>query len=301
MNTCEEPLAAVCPTATTAAIDLAEALMTDAVDLNVPLVSVGVQRWRDGASDDRLDWVCEERPVALEYDGISHAVMMATPQALDDFALGFSLTEGIVTDAAEVLDLEVGARAHGLVVSMRLTARRVAALKERRRTLAGRTGCGLCGVESLAHFDHAPGGVAARLRFAPALLGAAMARLERSQTLRELTGATHAAAWMAADGALSALREDVGRHNALDKTIGALARARQEAAAGALLVTSRASYEMVHKAAAAGAGLLAAVSAPTALAIRTAQELGLTLVGFVRDRRHVVYTHAWRLHPATQA
>ncbi len=300
MNTHEALPTAVCA-ADANGNDLAEALMTDPVDLNVPLVSVGVQRWRDGVADDGLDWVCEERPVALEYDGISHAVMMATPQALEDFALGFSLTEGIVADATEVLDLDVGAHPHGLVVSMRLTARRLAALKERRRTLAGRTGCGLCGVESLAHFDRAPGGVAARSRFDPALLGAAMTRLEQMQTLRELTGATHAAAWMGADGALCALREDVGRHNALDKTIGALARARQKADAGALLVTSRASYEMVQKAAAAGAGLLAAVSAPTALAIRTAHELGLTLVGFVRDGRHAVYTHAWRLHPTTRA
>lgn len=268
---------------------------------NVPLVAVGVQRWRGGAADDALDWVCEERPVSLEYNGVSHAVMMATPQALEDFAVGFSLSEGIVAAAAEILDLDVRAHPHGLCVAMRLTERRVAALRERRRNLAGRTGCGLCGVDSLAHFDRMPAPVTARLRIDPARLADATARMAHAQPLREATGATHAAAWMAADGTLHALREDVGRHNALDKTLGALARAGSAAADGALLVTSRASYELVQKAAAAGAGLLAAVSAPTALAIRTAQQLGLTLVGFARDGRHVVYTHAWRLQRSAGA
>jgi len=283
------------------ACDSPAAAMVEVADLTVPLVSVGVQRWRAGAIDEGLDWVCEERPVSLEYNGIAHAVMMATPQALEDFAVGFSLSEGIVAAAAEILEVEVGAQSRGLVVAVRLTARRAAVLKERRRTLAGRTGCGLCGVESLAHFDRAQASTSARQRFDAARLSAAMVQMARAQPLRELTGATHAAAWLAADGTLAALREDVGRHNALDKTIGALARAGVDAAGGALLVTSRASYEMVQKAAAAGAGLLAAVSAPTALAIRTAQELGLTLVGFARDGRHVVYAHAWRLHRAANA
>lgn len=264
----------------------------------VPLVSVGVQRWQAGAVDEGLDWVCEERPVSLDYNGVAFAVMMATPQALEDFGVGFSLSEGIVADAAEILDLEVGAFGPGLCVAMRLPEARAAALRERRRSLAGRTGCGLCGVESLAHFDRKPAPVAARRRFDPAVLCAAMAQMARAQPLRELTGATHAAAWLAAGasrGELHALREDVGRHNALDKTLGALARAGTAAADGALLVTSRASYELVQKAAAAGAGVLAAVSAPTALAIRSAQELGVTLVGFARGGRHVVYAHAWRL------
>lgn len=276
----------------------ATAPVVDVTDLNVPLVSVGVQRWHAGEVGEGLDWVCEERPVSLEYNGIAHAVMMATPQALDDFAVGFSLSEGIVDAAPEILDLEVTAHPRGLVVAMTLTARRITALKARRRTLVGRTGCGLCGVESLAHFDRAQPGVGARRRFDPALLGAALVQMGRAQPLRELTGATHAAAWMAGDGSLAALREDVGRHNALDKTIGALARAGVDAADGALLVTSRASYEMVQKASAAGVGVLAAVSAPTALAIRTAHELGLTLIGFARDGRHVVYAHAWRLQAA---
>ena len=274
---------------------LRAAFAPEPVEPDLPLVSVGVQRWCAGAADDGVDWVCEERPVSIEYNGVSYAVMMATPQALEDFGVGFSLGEGIVADAAEILDLELRPHPRGTCVAMRLTERRAAALRERRRTLAGRTGCGVCGVESLAHFDRMPVPVTARRRFDPALLDEAMARMACSQPLRELTGATHAAAWLAPDGALHALREDVGRHNALDKTLGALARDGPTAAEGALLVTSRASYELVQKDAVAGAGLLAAVSAPTALAIRIARELGITLVGFARDGRHVVYAHAWRL------
>ncbi|HNT39780.1 MAG TPA: formate dehydrogenase accessory sulfurtransferase FdhD [Rubrivivax sp.] len=260
-----------------------------------PVVSVVVRRWQDGASAEGVDWACEEQPVSLEYNGVSHAVMMATPTALEDFALGFSLTEGIVGAPEEILDTEVRAHGRGLCVAMRVTARRAAALRERRRTLAGRSGCGLCGVDSLDHFDRMPAAVSATQRIDAAVLAQAMREMARTQPLRDLTGATHAAAWMDADGHLHALREDVGRHNALDKTVGALLRAGLAPAGGALLVTSRASYEMVQKAAAAGAGVLAAVSAPTALAIRTAQALGLTLVAFARGQRHVVYSHAWRL------
>jgi FdhD protein len=273
-----------------------------------PLRSVAVRRWTPGSDGEALDWVCDEQPVSLQYDGIAHAVMMATPQDLEDFALGFSLSEGIVDDRAELLDLDVEPHARGQIVSMRLTARRRAALDGRRRTLAGRSGCGLCGVDSLERLDLQAQPVRARQRFDPARLAAAMVQLGRSQPLRELTGATHGAAWLPADGAdaadaaeIVAPREDVGRHNALDKTIGALARAGLDPAGGALLVTSRASYELVLKSAAVGAGLLAAMSAPTALAIRSAQELGLTLVGFARGASLVVYTHGWRLQAAPAA
>lgn len=269
-----------------------------------PLVSVPVQCWDGSQIGEGLDWACEEQPVSLEYNGISHAVMMATPQDLEDLALGFSITEGIVDAPAEVLETELRTHPRGLCVAMRITQRRASALRERRRTLAGRTGCGLCGVDSLAHFERQLAPVTTTQPLAAARLSHAMAELARLQPLRELTGATHAAAWMDADGTLHALREDVGRHNALDKTLGALLHAGTAPSAGALLVTSRASYEMVHKAAAVGAGVLAAVSAPTALAIRTAHALGLTLVAFVRGQRHVVYTHAWRLlplHPHTGA
>lgn len=266
------------------------------------LASVPVRRWDAGQTDESLDWACEEQPVSLEYNGISYAVMMATPQDLEDFALGFSLSEGIVARPGEILHSELRTHASGLCVAMRISARRAQALSSRRRSLAGRTGCGLCGVDSLAHFERVPAAVTSTQPVDPARLAQAMQEMERAQPLRERTGATHAAAWLDATGRLHALREDVGRHNALDKTIGAVHRAGHAPAAGALLVTSRASYELVQKAAAVGAGLLAAVSAPTALAIRCAQALGLTLVAFARGPRHVVYTHAWRLQPpATDA
>ncbi|MFT3820751.1 MAG: formate dehydrogenase accessory sulfurtransferase FdhD [Rubrivivax sp.] len=270
-----------------------------------PLRSVAVRRWTSGSDAEALDWVCEEQPVSLQYDGIAHAVMMATPQDLEDFAVGFSLSEGIVDDRTELLDLDVEPHARGHVVSMRLTARRRAALDGRRRLLAGRSGCGLCGVDSLERLDLRSRPVRARRGFDPARLAAAMVQLGRAQPLRELTGATHGAAWLSADGAdgaeIVAPREDVGRHNALDKTIGALVRQGLDPAGGALLVTSRASYELVLKSAAAGAGVLAAMSAPTALAIRSAHELGLTLVGFARGASLVVYTHGWRLQAAPAA
>lgn len=264
------------------------------------LAAVTVQRWRRGAAapEPALDWAAEETPVSLEYDGVSHAVMMATPDALEDLGVGFSVSEGIVERADEILDLELLPHPLGWRIAMRLTARRFLALKQRRRTLAGRTGCGLCGVDSLEQvlrpqppLPFADPAVA----WDPQRLCDAMAALDAVQPLRTRTGATHAAAWLAPDGALHALREDVGRHNALDKTLGALLRADAPAPSGALLLTSRASVEMVLKAAAAGVPLLVARSAPTALAVRQARALGLTLVGFARGQGCCVYTHAGRL------
>jgi FdhD protein len=263
-------------------------------------VPVVVQRWpaRGAAEAPALDWAAEECAVSLEYNGVSHAVMMATPQALDDLGVGFSLSEGIVAQADEILDLELLPHALGWRIAMRLTARRFMALKQRRRTLAGRTGCGLCGVDSLEQalrpLPPLPAADAAAAWSAPHLCEA-MAALDQAQPLRTCTGATHAAAWLGPDGGLHAVREDVGRHNALDKTLGALLRAGTDARGGALLLTSRASVEMVHKAVAAGVPLLAARSAPTALAVRQARALGLTLVGFARERGCAVYSHAGRL------
>lgn len=277
---------------------------TDSAEGPGALAAVTVQRWRRGAAtpEPALDWAAEETPVSLEYDGLSHAVMMATPDALEDLGVGFSVSEGIVERADEILDLELLPHPLGWRIAMRLTARRFLALKQRRRTLAGRTGCGLCGVDSLEQvlrpqpplpsFDPAADPAAV---WNPQRLCDAMAALDAAQPLRARTGATHAAAWLAPDGALHALREDVGRHNALDKTLGALLRAGAPAPRGALLLTSRASVEMVLKAAAAGVPLLVARSAPTALAVRQARALGLTLVGFARGQGCSVYTHAGRL------
>lgn len=260
------------------------------------LESVTVERWRDGRSETARDVAAAEVPVALEYNGISHAVMLASPADLEDFALGFSLTEGIVDHPRDILDLETEARCEGIAVRLTIPSACFHRLKQRRRSLAGRTGCGLCGAESLSQVfrDIAPVTSTARMR--PAALQAAFADLAANQPLQRLTGATHAAAWARPDGRIALIREDVGRHNALDKLIGALAQAGLETGSGAAVVTSRASYEMVQKAAAAGIGILAAISAPTTLAIRMAEALDLTLVGFARRDHHVLYAGHHRIH-----
>jgi FdhD protein len=256
---------------------------------------VSVARWRDGATDSRMDLVAEEVPVALEYNGIAHAVMMASPADLEDFALGFSLTEGIIASPSELYDCEVHPLADGIQVRIEIASERFVRLKERRRNLTGRTGCGLCGTESLQEAVRCPAPVRSGACFTAAELQAGLAAMQAQQTLQQHTGATHAAAWMDALGTVELVREDVGRHNALDKLLGALARSHADLSCGAVLVTSRASYEMVQKTAALGIGVLAAVSAPTALAIRLANETGLTLAGFVRPQGHTVYTHGERL------
>ncbi|WP_431510436.1 formate dehydrogenase accessory sulfurtransferase FdhD [Variovorax sp. DAIF25] len=241
------------------------------------------------------DWVAEEVPVALEYNGISHAVMLATPLDLEDFALGFSLSEGILDAAHELYGSEIESAERGITVRLEVSAAAFARLKQRRRSLAGRTGCGLCGTESLAQVARELPVLAAGPSFERAAIGRAMAQFQSLQTLQEATGAVHAAAWCSADGEVVWLREDVGRHNALDKLVGALAANEVDAAAGFIAVTSRASFEMVQKAAMAGVSLLAAVSAPTSFAVETAQRAGLTLVGFARREDLGVYSHPQRL------
>lgn len=256
---------------------------------------VAVERRSFSRSDSDLDWVAEEVPVSLEYNGIAHAVMLATPTDLEDFAIGFSLTEGIAASPAEVLGMEVEVLPQGISVRIQLVGRRFDQLKRRRRTLAGRTGCGLCGAESLGQVLRDLPAVTANATFSPVILAGALGQLRAGQHLLGKTGATHAAGWMDALGRVTLVREDVGRHNALDKLIGALARQGVDAGAGAALVTSRASFEMVQKSASAGIGMLVAMSAPTLLAIQTAEHLNTTLVGFARQNRCVVYAHGWRL------
>lgn len=240
--------------------------------------------------------VVEEIAVALVYNGISHAVMMATPRDLEDFARGFSLTEGIVAKHSEIYDIEVEPVGRGLEVRLDIAGQRMMALQERRRSLAGRTGCGLCGVDSL---DAALRPVAQSASTPPVsaqAIARAMAALPAQQILNRENGAAHAAGWANLSGELLAVREDVGRHNALDKLAGALAR-MGEIGQGFVVVTSRCSYEMVQKSAAMGAVAIAAVSAPTSLAIETATEAGLVLVAFVRDGRLTAYANAERLVP----
>jgi formate dehydrogenase accessory protein FdhD len=255
-------------------------------------------RWREGAIEDGSELVAEEVPVALVYNGISHAVMLASPLDLEDFAVGFSLGERIVCHARDIYELEVEEGANGIAVEMRIAGGAMMRLKETRRARTGRTGCGLCGVESLACFEEdvfEPPREGRHTRFDAEALHRAMAAMVARQELHHATGAVHAAGWADGEGKLRCVREDVGRHNALDKLVGALARGGIDAAQGFAVVTSRASFEMVQKAARAGIPLLGAVSAPTALAVQVAEQAGLTLAGFVRGGRHVLYSHPERL------
>ncbi|MDA8254743.1 MAG: formate dehydrogenase accessory sulfurtransferase FdhD [Betaproteobacteria bacterium] len=244
--------------------------------------------WRDGAS--RPDDLAEELPVAFEYNGISHAVMLATPADLEDFAVGFSLSEGIVARRRDIFDIVVSESAAGITLQIEIAGDAFARLKTHRRSLTGRTGCGLCGVESLDQVQRELSPLPASTPFPLAALYAGMRSLPLQQRLQQATGAAHAACRVARDGAISHVREDVGRHNALDKTLGALAGDGIDAAGDALIITSRASFEMVQKAAALGIVTLAAVSAPTAAAVRLAEKLNLHLLGFLRQESCVSYS-----------
>lgn len=259
-----------------------------------------VVRWRDGQRRVVDDWLTEEVPVALEFNGVSHAVMLATPADLEDFALGFGLSEGIFASASDLHDCEVRHSLQGITVAMQVSARCFAALKERRRTLAGRTGCGICGTESLDQVLRPVPVIEPATQIHSTAIARAMREMREHQVLCQATGAVHAAAWCSIDGAVLLAREDVGRHNALDKLIGALARTTLRREPGFIAVTSRASVEMVQKAAVAGAPLLAAVSAPTSLAVETAEAAQMALVGLARQGNLVVYSHAERVVFAEQ-
>jgi FdhD protein len=255
-----------------------------------------VERWHGGGLRQVRDQVAEELPVALVYEDVPHGVMLATPADLEDFAVGFTLSEGLVERPEEIRGVEVRWSTEAAEARVSVAWPRFTALLERRRRLTGRTGCGLCGVES-------PEAVLRPLkpvgsggpRVSAASLHGAIGALADHQRLNALTGSVHAAAWVRADGGIETLREDLGRHNALDKLIGARVRAGADLAAGWVLLTSRASFEMVHKCATTGVTFVAALSAPTALAVRLARESGVTLVAFARERQHVVYAHPERL------
>jgi FdhD protein len=269
--------------------------------------SLPVTGIRGGKPFVAQDWVADEVPVALEFNGISHAVMLATPLDLEDFALGFCLSEGILNSADELFSVDEHLSEAGITLQLRVAGAAFDRLKNRRRAITGRTGCGLCGVESLAQVHRELNGATAEqfgankppratvTAIAPAAIGRAMAQLASLQTLQQATGAVHAAAWCNAQGDVQWLREDVGRHNALDKLIGALAHHDIAAATGFVTITSRASFEMVQKAAMVGVPVLAAVSAPTGLAVSTARRLGLAVVGFARQGDLVVYSHPERI------
>lgn len=240
---------------------------------------------------EREDWLAQEQPVALVINGISQAVMLVTPTALEDFARGFLFTEGLVEHPSQVYGVDERHQAEGIVLDVEVAC--AWRLRERRRIMAGRTGCGLCGTTELKTVRRQLAAVPTQ-RVSAAELVDAMRKMQQRQLLQQWTGATHAAAWCLRRGGLVLLREDVGRHNALDKLVGALVQRGFDAADGYFCISSRASFEMVQKTAAAGVGLLAAASAPTALAVSCAAELNVALAGFVRDQRVVAYTFAER-------
>ena len=259
---------------------------------------VAVRVRRAGSVTDTQDWLADEVPVALIFNGISHAVMLATPLDLEDFALGFGLTEGLLARPDELYGVEVRPDPAGLRVEMEVSSACFARLKDRRRSMAGRTGCGLCGTESLEQVEPPLQPLApCDTPLAPAAIAGALRAMPAHQSLQQATGATHAAAWCSLDGAIRLVRQDVGRHNALDKLVGAMVEAGVDPRDGFCCITSRASVEMVRKAVAAGITALVAVSAPTARAVDTARRAGLALAGFARRDDLVLYADAERFGP----
>ncbi|HBU94118.1 formate dehydrogenase accessory sulfurtransferase FdhD [Leclercia adecarboxylata] len=242
------------------------------------------------------DWIAQEVPVALVYNGISHVVMMASPKDLTLFAIGFSLSEGIIDHPQEIYGMDVVQVCNGMEVQIELSSRRFMALKERRRALAGRTGCGVCGVEQLNDIGKPITPLPFSQTFSLANLDMALNNLHAVQPVGNLSGCTHAAAWVLPSGEIAGGHEDVGRHVALDKLLGRRAGESAVWQQGAALVSSRASYEMVQKAAMCGVEILFAVSAATTLAVEVAERCNLTLVGFCKPGKATIYTHPQRLN-----
>ncbi|HIV70403.1 MAG TPA: formate dehydrogenase accessory sulfurtransferase FdhD [Candidatus Aquabacterium excrementipullorum] len=262
------------------------------------MARVAVTRHAGANTQHLADQVIDEQPVALVYNGVSHVVMMATPLDLEDFALGFSLSEGLLTSLDELRDIEVQAGSLGVSVQLQVSPRAFDRFKDRRRQLAGRTGCGLCGIDSLESFHESLPTASSLVRTRQAdpkavwtteAISHAFRALPPLQALQAQTGGCHAAAWGLPGQGIALVREDVGRHNALDKLIGALAREGALAPEGLALVSSRASHEMVSKCVRAGIGAMAAISAPTTLGIDLARRSGLRLFGFCRNDSAVEY------------
>jgi FdhD protein len=255
---------------------------------------VSRQAWRNDSSLLGERTLAEEVPVAFSYDGVTHAVLMATPDDLEDFALGFTYTERIITEPDEIAELAVVSVADGIVLRMWLTGARSDAFAARRRRFVGPAGCGICGLESLAEANRAIPLVTCDMQVSQQSIAEAVAAMPARQQLNMQTRAVHAAAFWRPGGEL-VLREDVGRHSALDKLAGALLHTGQSASLGIIVLSSRISIELVQKAGMIAATVIVGVSAPTALAVRTAESIGLTLVGVARDDGFEVFTHPERI------
>jgi len=260
-----------------------------------PLLQLQASHWRDGQVSDTPETIAEETPVAIIYNGIPHVVMMATPQDLEDFALGFSITEELISSPADLERIELVRYSRGIEIQATVNQACEEVIAGRTRRLTGRTGCGICGADSVTAVLKQLHPVQDEVSIPATSIRSALESLVAHQTLNAEAGAVHAAGWVGLDGSIQVVREDVGRHNALDKLIGALLKLGTNPKAGFVVVTSRASFEMVQKTTVLGAPLMAAISGPTGLAVRIAQQAGLTLVGFARKGGHTVYTHPQRL------
>jgi FdhD protein len=260
-----------------------------------PLLEVSARRWEGGRGQESTEQVAEETPVAIVYNGIPHVVMMATPSDLEDFALGFSITEELIRTPADLQSLQVVRYGQGIEIQAMVSPDCEATIASRNRRLTGRTGCGICGMDSIEGVLKQLHPVTSSATVTTGAVENACRTLVGHQTLNSAAGAVHAAGWASCEGEIQLAREDVGRHNALDKLIGAMLGRGVKPESGFLVVTSRASFEMVQKATVFGTSLLVAISGPTGLAVRIAEHAGLTLVGFARAARLTVYTHGERL------
>ncbi|MBL4583811.1 MAG: formate dehydrogenase accessory sulfurtransferase FdhD [Pseudomonadales bacterium] len=272
-----------------------------AVKSHSAVSTTSVQQWSDQRLVTGTDQLIEEVAVALVYNGISHVVMMVTPHELEAFALGFSLSEGILDLPEQLYGLDIHHQTQGIEIAMQISAECFARLKQKRRNMTGRTGCGLCGSESLEQVIRQPEPLKTSPVYRHKAIEVAVRQLEPRQPLQQQTGASHGAALCNNSGDIQMLCEDVGRHNALDKLYGQACghvelHDASKRADCFVVTSSRASYELVLKSAAMGVGMLVAISAPTGLAVRIAEQANIILIGFARDGRHVVYTHADRVN-----
>lgn len=252
--------------------------------------SVAIKRWSTGAAHDEHDLVIVEVPIALVYNGISHVVLMCTPSNIEALAIGFSISERIVDHMGEIYGIDIHETAHGIEVLIELASEKAALLREKRRNMTGRTGCGLCGVESLEAAVPTPVRTERTFDVTDAAIQHAQEALSAYQPLQLETGAVHCAAWCSADGEVLRALEDVGRHNALDKLIGWLHVEQRDTGSGFVLMSSRASYEIVAKANSCAIHTVVCVSAPTSLAVEFACSANIALIGFARPGKHIRYS-----------